>query len=177
MGGNGQWRRENGTLTEGDGPPQPRPEEEEEGGEEEGRELRKEAGGMAQLKEEDEDEEDQEEGAEEDAPFHPFILPGESRAKTFRPKRRTFLMDGVGLSWCVAPCCSGLVRSCQVAPVLARQHPAPLHHPRLQHPPVGALVPAHLPHCHPVDRPLLLPHGLDGTKLSRQMPPNLYLHK
>ncbi|XP_075902483.1 sodium/potassium/calcium exchanger 3-like [Nelusetta ayraudi] len=75
VGGNGQWRRENGTLTEGDGPPQPRPEEEEEGGEEEGRELRKEAGGMAQLKEEDEDEEDQEEGAEEDAPFHPFILP------------------------------------------------------------------------------------------------------
>lgn len=81
VGANGQWRRENGTLAEGDRPP--RPEREEEEGEEEGREVRMETRRVAQLKEEDEEEEDQEEGAEEDAPFHPFILPGELRPKIF----------------------------------------------------------------------------------------------
>lgn len=67
--------------------------------------------------------------------------------------------------------CRGLLRSCQVVPVLAHQHHAPLHHPRLQRPPVGALVPAHFPHSHPVDRPLFLPHGLDGTEPKRQIRP------
>lgn len=78
MGTNGQWRRENGTLMEGDR--LPRPEREEEQEEQEGGELHKEAGRVAQLKEENEEEEDQEEGANDDAPFHPFVLPGESRA-------------------------------------------------------------------------------------------------
>lgn len=76
MGTNGQWRRENGTLAEG-GRPQ-RPDEEDEGEEEAG-ELHKEAGRVVPLKEEDEEEEDQEEGADEEAPFHPLILPGEWR--------------------------------------------------------------------------------------------------
>lgn len=85
-GANGQWRRENGTLAEGDRPP--RPEKEEEEGEEEGREVHKEAGRAAQLKEEDEEEEEPEEGAEEDTPFHPFIFPGESRPKMFSDFKR-----------------------------------------------------------------------------------------
>lgn len=69
LGANGQWGRENGTLAEGEGLPL-----------EGGREMRKEMGGetgvVAQHKEEEE-EEDQEEGAEENAPFNPFVLPGE----------------------------------------------------------------------------------------------------
>lgn len=49
-----------------------------------------------------------------------------------------------------------------VAALLARERPAPLHRPQLQPAAVGALVPAHLPDLHAVDRPVLLPHGLDG---------------
>lgn len=68
-GASGQWGRENGALAEGDGLPL-----------EGGREMRKEMGGetgvVAQHKEEEEEEE-QEEGAEENAPFNPFVLPGE----------------------------------------------------------------------------------------------------
>lgn len=69
MGANGQWGRENGTLAEGDGLPL-------EGGREMRKEMGGETGGIAQHKEEEEEEE-QEEGAEENAPFNPFVLPGE----------------------------------------------------------------------------------------------------
>lgn len=55
-----------------------------------------------------------------------------------------------------------MVPACAVAAVLARERPAPLHRPQLQPAAVGALVPAHLPHLHSLDRSVLLPHGLDG---------------
>lgn len=55
----------------------------------------------------------------------------------------------------------------EVAAVLARECPAPLHHPQLQPATVGALVPAHLPDVHTLDSSVLLPHGLDGeTRVS-----------
>lgn len=44
---------------------------------ERGKEMGGETGGGAQLKEEEEEEEEQEEGEGENAPFKPFVLPGE----------------------------------------------------------------------------------------------------
>lgn len=66
LGASGPWGRENGTLAKGDIRPQ-------EGDEERGGET----GGGAQHKEEEQEEEEQEEREEENAPFKPFILPGE----------------------------------------------------------------------------------------------------
>lgn len=55
-----------------------------------------------------------------------------------------------------------MVPASEVAAVLARECPAPLHHPQLQPAAVGALLPAHLPDFHALDSSVLLPHGLDG---------------
>lgn len=60
-----------------------------------------------------------------------------------------------------------VVRAAEVAAVVARELSASLHHPGLQPAAMGALVPAHLSVLHSLDSPLLLPHGLDGTKSSQ----------
>lgn len=70
LGANGAWGRENGTVAEGDTQPL-------DGERESGKEMGVDTGGGAQPKEEEEEEEEQEEGEEEDAPFKPFVLPGE----------------------------------------------------------------------------------------------------
>lgn len=71
MGANGPWGRENGTMAEGDVQPL-------DGDGERGKEMGGETGGGAQIKEEEEEEEEeQEEGEGENAPFKPFVLPGE----------------------------------------------------------------------------------------------------
>lgn len=70
MSASGPWERENRTVTEGD-------RQTPEGERERSKEMGEETGGGAQPKEEEEEEEDQEEGQEENAPFKPFILPGE----------------------------------------------------------------------------------------------------
>lgn len=72
------------------------------------------------------------------------------------------------------PSVRGLVCSSEVAPVLASQHFAPLHHPRLQPAAMAALVSTHLPVLHTLDSPLLLPHGLDGMKLG-SMPAHSFI--
>lgn len=48
-----------------------------EGERERAKEMGEETGGVAQPKEEEEEEEEQEEGQEENAPFKPFVMPGE----------------------------------------------------------------------------------------------------
>lgn len=68
MGANRPWGSENGTLAKGD--VQPLEGDEERVGE---------TGGGAQHKEEEQEEEELEDREEENAPFNPFILPGESR--------------------------------------------------------------------------------------------------
>lgn len=73
MGANGLLGREKGTLAEGDVQPL-------EGDGERGKEMGGETGGGAQLKEEEEEEEEEQEEGEgevENAPFKPFVLPGE----------------------------------------------------------------------------------------------------
>lgn len=57
-----------------------------------------------------------------------------------------------------------LVCAREVAALLAAESLASLHGARLQPSTVGTLVLAHLPDLHTLDRPLLLPHGVDGTK-------------
>lgn len=69
--GSGTWMRENGMVAECDRPPL-------QGERERAKEVGRETGGGAQPKEEDEEEEEeQEEREEENAPFRPFIIPGE----------------------------------------------------------------------------------------------------
>ncbi len=70
LGANGAWGRENGNTAEGDSQPL-------EGDGERSKDTGGETSGGAQLKEEEEEEEEQEEGEDENAPFKPFVLPGE----------------------------------------------------------------------------------------------------
>ena len=49
-----------------------------------------------------------------------------------------------------------------MAPLVAPGAPALLHRPQLREAPLAPLVHGYLRGLHPVDRHLLLPHGLDG---------------
>lgn len=60
--------------------------------------------------------------------------------------------------------CSRRVQKAEVADRLASLPAAVLHHPQLLHATLGQLVHAVLHRLHPVDRLLLLHHGLDGER-------------
>lgn len=78
--------------------------------------------------------------------------------------------DEASRCWpCVLLCvCSGRVQQAEVAAGLASVPAALLHRPQLLHTSLGQLLHAVL-HClHPVDRRLLLRHGLDGERREKK---------
>lgn len=130
--------------------------------------------------EDNENNENDDEEADGEGPFVPFQCPGRDvqstlpisgadanrscRCSSPESKWRTPLLWVIQWLWCVfVVCvCSGCLQQTEVAVCLASLPAALLHRPQLLQTTLGELVHALLCLLHPVDRRVLLHHGLDG---------------
>lgn len=108
--------------------------------------------------EDNENNENDDEEADGEGPFVPFQCPGTCWWGGGAPQTAVRSR----YSAAVACVCSGCLQQSEVAVCLASLPAALLHRPQLLQTALGELVHALLCLLHPVDRWLLLHHGLDG---------------